>query len=487
MSHPQALDGRAELYIGEGSLDARGRVAHLLSRTIFFSLLALIALAAIPYGTVEAWWVAVFECAVFALTILWLMEGMISGFWLVRSQRLLWPLLALILLGFVQSVPLESLGREVAGIRIRHAISADPFQTKLVALRLLAILLAWAMLLRYTTNGRRLRALVYTVIAVGVVTALFGIVRQTTHHGPGGFVLPYLRAETGYGQFINKNHFAFLMEMVLGLALGIVIGKGVRRDHVMIYLALALPVWTALVLSNSRGGIFAMLAQMLFLGALFAFLPSARGTVKEHGSAAPSIMERTARSIALRVILLTGLLFVVLIGALWIGGEQLATRLESVQGEVTSVGGDEGASRREIWQATWTLIKDHPVAGVGLGGYRVVIPEYHRASGRLTPQEAHNDYLELMASGGLLGVALLIWFLVIFIRSARKGLRTTDRFARAASIGALVGLFGVAIHSFVDFGLHIIINSLVFVVLLSISAGEGGEKGAGPSVWRARS
>lgn len=159
------------------------------------------------------------------------------------------------------------------------------------------------------------------------------------------------------------------------------------------------------------------------------------------------------------------------------GGERLATNLGTVPDEVVSVEGSEGASRREIWQATWQLIKDNPVTGVGFGGYWAAIPQYHRASGQVTPQEAHNDYLELMASGGVVGILLLGWFLVIFTRRARTRLRMADGFARAASMGALVGLFGVAVHSFVDFGLHITINALVFVVLLVIAAGDVGEKG----------
>ncbi|MCA1602327.1 MAG: hypothetical protein LC776_12025, partial [Acidobacteria bacterium] len=89
---------------------------------------------------------------------------------------------------------------------------------------------------------------------------VFGIVRQTTQRGEAGFILPYLMPGEGYAQFINQNHFAFLMEMALGLVLGLVVGGGVRRDRVLIYLVAVVPVWTALVLSNSRGGIFSMLS-----------------------------------------------------------------------------------------------------------------------------------------------------------------------------------------------------------------------------------
>ena len=66
--------------------------------------------------------------------------------------------------------------------------------------------------------------LVYTILAVAIASAVFGILRHTTQHQIG-FVLPLLKPNQGYGQFINKNHFAYLMEMAFGLGLGIAIGR----------------------------------------------------------------------------------------------------------------------------------------------------------------------------------------------------------------------------------------------------------------------
>ncbi len=58
---------------------SRNHVARLFDRTIFVSLFALIVLSAIPYGTVHPWWVALFQCAAFALAVLWIIEGLLSG------------------------------------------------------------------------------------------------------------------------------------------------------------------------------------------------------------------------------------------------------------------------------------------------------------------------------------------------------------------------------------------------------------------------
>jgi O-antigen ligase len=84
----------------------------------------------------------------------------------------------------------------------------------------------------------------------------------------------------------------------------------------------------------------------------------------------------------------------------------------------------------------------------------------------MTPQEAHNDYLELLSSAGLIGFAVGIWFLAIVVRMMRKNLSVDTGFTRAVRLGSVLGLTGVAAHSLVDFGLHIMINAVVFVTLI---------------------
>jgi O-antigen ligase len=111
----------------------------------------------------------------------------------------------------------------------------------------------------------------------------------------------------------------------------------------------------------------------------------------------------------------------------------------------------------------------HPMLGVGMGAYWTAVPAFHDASGTMIPQEAHNDYLELLASGGLVGSAIGVWFVVILFRRSRQNLYSANRFRRAACFGATIGIIGVAVHSLVDFGLHMILNALVFTTLVAIA------------------
>ena len=454
------------------ALSARLRVAQILDGTIFVSLLVLIALTAIPYGTVEPWWKAVFIALVFALCILWAIEGALSGSFRIRGLPVLTPPLVLAAFALLQTIPLRT--QTVQGIpyAVWNAVSADPFATRFFVLQFLALTLSAALLYRYVTNERRLSMLIYVIIGVAVASAIYGLIRQTTQHELG-FGLPLIKPDQGYGQFINRSHFAFLMEMGFGLALGMIVAGGVKRERALILFASLMPIWTALVLANSRGGLLAMMAQLVG-GALLLTVVISRSNPR--GS--ESKLFRLARLWPLRVLLLAAFVVVTFLGMVWMGGDRLATRVEQTRADLDPSVADsrQVASRNQIWRATWNMFAAHPIAGVGLGGYWAAIPTYHDASGLQTPQEAHNEYLELVASAGLIGLAIGIWFLFVLFKRIRVNLKSGSSFRRGACFGAMLGIMGVAVHSLFDFGLHMLVNALIFVSLIIIATiSEGNE------------
>jgi O-antigen ligase len=442
-------------------------VASLIDALVFYSLLSVIFLAAIPYGSVEPWWKAIFQCAIFALAGLFLI-GQIFGREHNRldplTRRAFLPVLALLVFALIQTVPWSSSNLPGIG-RVGKTLSLDAFQTRLFVIHLSALVVLGWLLILHTKTERRLRLLVQLLILVGVLSALFGIWRKVSQREVG-FILPYLRPAMGYAQFINYNHFAFLMEMTLGLVLGVVVCRGVKGIRLVIYLLAAVPMWVALVLSNSRGGILSLLCQVIFL----ALLLGARSGTKGQ-STSESGLFRASRMLAVRGLLVAALLVGTVATVVYVGGDPLGGRLETVPMELDRESAEAANLRQSIWRATWEMIKDNPIAGVGFGAYAIAVPKYHQASGETTPQEAHNDYLELLASGGLIALGLFIWFVVNFIRDARTRLRDdtgSTPYVRAARLGAVAGVLTVCIHSLVDFGLHIPINAFVFTALLVI-------------------
>lgn len=438
-------------------------VVRILSATVFSGLLAAIVFTAIPYGTVESWSLASFQVVIFSLGVLWMIHGLLAGSWRFENLNLFYPLIALVLLALVQSLSWS--GVNVAGVKVQNAISADPFESWVFALRVSALALAGILAVSLTDTLFKLSALVHTVIMVAVLSAVFGIVRQTMQHDQG-FLLPFLKSGGGFAQFINKNHFAFLVEGAVGLLVGIGLLRRDRSKWLLIYLSAILLLWVALVMSRSRGGLLAVTVQAIC--AVAVFLISRRRSPK---SADETSLDWKRKFVVAGVTIIA-VLAITIFGVIWLGGDQLTTGVETAAAEMRAADGThEGANRKDIWRATWQMARAHPIAGAGLGGYWAEVPKYHDASGVQTPQQAHNDYLELLASGGLIGAAIFIWFVVLLIRKARA-ITQLSGFQRGAALGAVLGILGIGVHSVVEFGLHITVNACVFVMLLSILSFE---------------
>src|SRR5438270_1659631 len=123
-----------------------------------------------------------------------------------------------------------------------------------------------------------------------------------------------------------------------------------------------------------------MLAQIM---ATILLLPAAV-PLKHWGARGAWLL----RSAIVRLVLVGGLLTAVIAGVFWVGGDRLAASFEAARGEiVASDQPDQGLTRMKIWQATLQMIKDHPIAGVGMGGYWMAITAYHKGPGALQPQQ----------------------------------------------------------------------------------------------------
>ena len=438
----------------------------LLGKAIFGLLLFILALAAIPYGTWEPWWKAAVVCLISVVAALAVVEWLLSGARSLSGIKLIAPLLTLAVYAYLQTVQFRSgVVSPSLGLRAWSPISADPYTTRFVAIQLLAMALALALFYRYVNSEKRIWTLVHVILAIAVISALFGLLRQALPKEVGS-VLPLTKPDQGYGQFLNKNHFAFMMEMAFGLGLGVVLTGGVRRERLLLYVATLLPIWAALVLSNSRGGVLAMLSQILIGGLVLS-----SGNLGRRALGI-SLVASLKKSKLLQLSFALALVVILLFGTLWVGGDRLLGNLESVQSEFNpgNNGLNEGATRNEIWRATLRMFAAHPFFGVGLGGYWVAITSHHDASGVLTPQEAHNDYLELLSSGGIVGFAIGCWFAVVAVQALKRSLQSSTGFEQAVCFGAALGIAGVLVHSLVDYGLHMMANALLFVALLSLAS-----------------
>jgi O-antigen ligase len=441
-----------------------GRFARSLNAIVFWGLLMIIAVAVFPYGTVDPWWESVFECSVFGLTILWSVESIVRRDWQIRDASLLFPVIAITAFAFLQAVQLPPKWLGFSGSQ--HMLSVDHYQTYLTARKTLALAVFFGLALAYVSTAKRLRWIVRAVIAVGLASAIFGILRQflQTNEETGSFILPLLFYGTGYGQFISPNAFAYLMEMTLGLVAGIVLGGGIPRNRVLIYLAIMVIVWAALVLSNSRGGMLGLVCASVLL--LFTALRwySERRAARQNEPARWMVFLTTSKIV--RIVIIVAMISILTAGVLWLGGDSLTNKI-AANATLNSAKSD-GATRGEIWKASWRLFKSNPWTGAGLGSYYLGITQFEIASGRIKLEQAHNDYLDLAASGGLVGLILGGWFLGSICWRARKHFNVRRNYQRSAALGAAAGMLSVAVHSFVDFGLQLTGIAVVFLSLAVI-------------------
>jgi len=65
----------------------------------------------------------------------------------------------------------------------------------------------------------------------------------------------------------------FSLKMSLGLVLGLMLTRPIRFSRLALGLAMAMPMWVAVVLSGSRAGLGAFIGQVLFV-ALVVFVAS---------------------------------------------------------------------------------------------------------------------------------------------------------------------------------------------------------------------
>jgi O-antigen ligase len=115
----------------------------------------------------------------------------------------------------------------------------------------------------------------------------------------------------------------------------------------------------------------------------------------------------------------------------------------------------------------------------------VVYTGYDSRNGLYRLEQAHNDYLQVLSDGGIVGAGLGLFFVISMFRMgfARRG--SHDHFRRGVATGALAGCFAVLVHSFFDFTLHTSSNALLFLVLAALATMNGNVEDA-PTLQKKR-
>jgi O-antigen ligase len=446
---------------GKTGSEVRLTLRHTLpSRFALLIVCLAIILSTLAYGTVHYWSLAVFFIGAVALVALWVLDSWSLGLARISQNVLQLPLLGMILLGLIQLLPLRSPDNAAIGsIPLVRSLSFDPYATRLVVIQLAALFIYFAATLVFVDTPKRLKLLVRTITIFGFLLAIFGLTQQFTSPSKIYWIREPAQAQP-FGPFINRHHFAGYMELALALPLGLLFSGALAKEKRFIYLFAAGMMAITLIFTNSRGGIIALTAEIFFLVATTGFWRREKRETSEKRSAMRRAATRAGLALALIVAIFGGVVL--------LGGEDVLRRMA---GTVNTE--DPTSGRTHFWTVTIDIIKNHPIIGIGLGAFAVVYTGYDSRNGLYRLEQVHNDYLQILADGGIIGAALGLFFVVGLFRMGFMRRESGDNFRRGVANGALAGCFAVLVHSFFDFTLHTTANALLFLVLAALATMNG--------------
>jgi len=457
-------------------------------RLIFRGIVALLIFSPLAFGSVHVWAYCLMEVAVFSLLILFFTDRLLLSkspalTW-VRTPVNLWLILLLLLIGF-QMLPLPSSWiafvspRTFADKRLlsemispSHApgwmcLTYYRHASLMEFLKMAAYAGMFFLVLNTVRTKQQTRVLMYVLIGLGIFEAMYALAQifsetprvwwWKSRAGTGGFAS---------GTFIGSNHFAFYMEMMLGLSFGLVIAHRGRQKRLtpglsgFRVLVQRVVAWFSPESDQTRQILFSFVTILMGVAIL---LSASRGGILSAGMAIflVSILLFTKSRCRGFGVLALGLCLVALI---W--GSRMG-----IQPAVEKFSHTEGLGQRlSITQTLLSMISDYPLLGVGWGNFRYLYPRYMTKEGEgvFFSGYSHNDWAEAGAEAGLAGMLFIIAvFAAYLITMIRIWQKRRSPYALGIGAGVMIGMISIGIHSFFDFSMHIPANPLTLSVLMA--------------------
>ena len=445
---------------------------------IYGLFLAFLVWVPLPMGSNRAWAWSLAEVWVFALLAWWLvlyLRGTVVVPPALKKARFVIALYCgWLLLVVVQIVPLPISVVEVvspavlavadrAGDVQRESIllSLDVYATQAFLLKSLMYLSVFLLSLLLLNTRERIRQALTVLVLVGLFQAVLGAMMVFTGYEHGFFFEKDSYRGVATGTFVNRNHLAGHLEMVLAAGIGLLLadtGGGMAiswrqrlrnltqwllspKMRLRIYLAVMV---IGLVLTHSRMGNTAFFSSLLIASLIWLLLT-----------------KKSPRGPAVFLLVSLFVIDIYIVGA-WFGIDKVVERLEK-----TSV---DSETRDEVVQYGIEYFKDFPYLGSGGGTFYSVFPAYRGEHVAGFYDQAHNDYLQMAVETGGAGLFLLGSMVVLSFGAAFWSIyRRQHSLYRGLGFAGVMGILSLMIHSSVDFNLQIPANAVYFMILLAFS------------------
>jgi O-antigen ligase len=406
-------------------------------RSLLGLVLGILVFGPLAMGAVEAPEFLALQGLTILAMLVWALR-----LWISPRPQLLWPPLSWVVLAFV----ILAIGRYLTA-DIEYVARQEMIQVLMYAFLFFVIV-------NNLYRQESVQIISFTVIFLGVGISCFAVYQYLTHSNRvWGYVSPYLGRASG--TYISPNNLSGFLEMLLPLALAYVLVGRVKPVLRILLGYAALIMLAGMVVTFSRGGWAAVsVALLTLLGIL----------IGHRNHRLPAFL----------------LLIVLVGGGTFFVTNYLSKTLSYIQRMKTPGGGGEPDFfvRRDLWMAAEQMWRDHFWWGVGPAHYDYRFREYRPENIQLSPDRAHNDYVNLLADWGAAGGIVVLAGVAVFGAGLRKTwkyvLPAENDFRRALSsrlaffLGAAAGLLALAAHSVVDFNLHIPANAILGVTWLAL-------------------
>lgn len=438
-------------------------------------LAVLVALGTIAFGAVYPWGFVPLLGAATAIGV----AGLYRAGLRPAHRTLAFALFAVCAAGTLQLVPLpsgvvsrispatlpllRSFDLVFAGDQTWTPLSIRPQSTAVAVVALIALSL-YLLGLPGLIGPRALRTLPGALAVIAVPLALYGI--YTREHNNGliyGFWQP-LDGGGGnmFGPFINRNHFGGWMLMTLGLLIGSFFGRleralrepGHRQGRPLAWL------------SSSAANALLVTGGVIILGVVAIFWALSRSSIISLAAAVMLfawLATRRRRLGATRGGLAVVSLGAALVaGVAWRGPDRVVAWFQDDRNLL---------GRVDAWRDAWEVIQAFPLFGTGLNTFGDAMLFYQKRNAGFHMAQAHNDYVQLAAEGGLLIVVPAVIAAALLARAMMQNLRAAQPESRGYWIrtGAAIGMAAVAVQEAVEFSLQIPVNALLFATLAAVA------------------
>ncbi len=487
----------------------------LANGAVKWGLVALIIFTPLAFGTVEQWSLALMEWGIATLAVLHVLGGLWGSGYSRRGRdgRTGLEVAALLFLGVcaVQIIPiplgwLRVISPESArmytpiapptfadGIQAdaaqdlhdepvlnpsmpgRRPISIRPGETRSRLLLVGSLAALFFLMAAWVDRGERAVFVIATVTTVGFLVALHGLVQFLTWNGRIYWIRK-VPPSSPFGPFVNHNHFAGYVEMVIPVAIALTFylvalrsrdrlarpsndgapwspwgrseGRWERWGQAGLALFAAVILIVSLIFSLSRGGILSTCVSGLILFA---------------------VIRRRVPSRLLAWSVAGSLLLVVALLVALIGADIIADKVRMSQDLPSEA---SFRSRLIVWDGVVRNLPGVLWMGAGLGTFEDSFAPHTPPGSSTRWDKAHNDYLQFLWETGLVGGLIL---LVCGVRFGRRywwpALRSRDHPLDLLRVGVAVSLLSLALHSLVDFNLQIGANGFLCALLGGLLVG----------------